>query len=109
MLLIQVFLVLFFIFAILRVVTRYRSGDLLIGGMLSWLVFWLLAIVVVVLPNSTFLVARFVGVTRGADLVVYSSLALLFFMIFKIMVRLERMNKDITKLTRKKALQEDKE
>jgi len=106
MLLIQILLVLFFFFAIIRVVSRFRDRELSRGGLVFWLVFWLLAGVVAVWPDTTFIVARFVGITRGADLVVYSSLALLFFMVFKIMVRIERINKNITKLTRKQALDE---
>ena len=108
MLLIQILLVLFFIFAIIRVVSRFRGGELTRGGLFFWLVFWMLAGVVALWPDTTFIVARFVGIARGADLVMYSSLVLLFFMVFKIMVRLEQDKKEITKMTRKRALEDDK-
>lgn len=104
MLLIQIFLILFFLFALSRVVLRFKKGDLTIRGMFFWFVFWVLAGLVVIWPNSTFIVSRFVGITRGADLVIYVSLALLFFLIFKISIRQERMNKEITKIVRKETL-----
>ncbi len=104
MFLIQILLILFFLFAALKVIGRFRAGDLSWRGMLAWVLFWILAGIVVLLPNSTFYFAHLVGIGRGADLVVYLALAGLFFMIFRLMVKLEKINKDITKLTRKIAL-----
>ncbi len=106
MFLIQILLILFFLFAALKVIGRFRAGDLSWRGMLAWVLFWILALVVVLLPNSTFYFAHLVGIGRGADLVIYLGLAGLFFMIFRLMVKIERMNKDITKLTRKIALED---
>jgi hypothetical protein len=104
MLLIQILLVIFFLFALAKVVGRFRSGELSAKGMVLWSLFWVGAAIVVLLPNSTAYVAQHVGVGRGADLVVYSALALLFFIIFRLMVKIELLNKDITKLTRKISL-----
>jgi len=104
MLLIQVILVLFFIFAAIRVIGRFFAGDLKVSGLIFWLVFWLGAGVIVVWPDSTFYFSKMVGITRGADLIVYLGLALLFFLVFKIMVKLERIEKNITKIVRDKTL-----
>ena len=104
MYLIQSLLTIFFIFAIFKVVGRYRAGDLSWRGLVFWLLFWIAAGVVVVMPDSTSYFARIVGIGRGADLVVYVALALLFFMVFRLMVRLEKINRDITKVVRKNAL-----
>lgn len=104
MFLIQILLILFFLFALLKVVGRFRAGDLSSVGMAGWIIFWVLATVVVLLPNSTAYVAKIVGIGRGADLVVYVALAAIFFIIFKLMIRIEMLNRDITKLTRKISL-----
>ena len=106
MFLIQILLVIFFLFALFKVVSRFRSGDLNSTGMIGWVIFWVLAILVVLLPDSTSILAKMVGITRGADLVVYVALAVIFFIIFKLMVRIETLNRDITKLTRKISLDE---
>ena len=106
---IQILLILFFVFAVIRVVARHRSGDLTREGMIMWIIFWTIASVVVAKPDYTFYFARMVGVGRGADLVVYISLATAFFIIFRMMVRQEKLNRDLTKLTRKIALVEKKE
>lgn len=105
MYIIQILLCLFFLFAIVKVALRYRGGELSWRGASFWVLFWIAAEVVVLLPDSTFYFAHLVGIGRGADLVIYVALAGLFFMIFRLMVKIEKMNKDITKLTRKLALE----
>lgn len=107
MLLIQIILILFFLLAVINTVLRFRRGQLRIGGLITWCLFWLLASVVVILPNSTNYLAGLVGIGRGADLVVYASLALLFFLNFNFLIKLEKANREITKLTRAIALKED--
>ena len=107
MLIIQILLIIFFLFALLKVVGRWRAGGLTAGGLVGWLVFWLAAGVVVLLPNSTAYFAKIAGIGRGADLVVYVALAAVFFIIFKLMVKIELLNKDITKLARKISLEND--
>ncbi len=106
MFLIQILLVVFFLFVLAKVVGRFRAGDLSLAGMIGWVLFWISAMVVALLPNSTARLAEFVGIGRGADLVVYVALAGIFFIIFKLMVKIEVLNKEITKLTRKISLQD---
>ncbi len=106
MFLIQVLLVIFFLFALLKVIARFRAGDLRVVDTVGWSIFWLAATIVVLLPNSTAQIAKIVGIGRGADLVVYVALAGIFFIIFKLMVKIELLNKQITILTRKISLQD---
>ena len=103
---IQILLVIFFIFVLAKVVGRWRVGDLSLPGLIGWTVFWIGAAVVVLLPNSTAYFAKLAGIGRGADLIVYMSLAGIFFIIFRLMIKIELLNKDITKLTRKIALKD---
>jgi len=104
MLYIQSILLIFFVFAIIKVIMRFRVGDLRLSGLVLWILFWVLGGVIVILPDSTFYFAKLLGIGRGADLVVYVSVILLFFIIFKLMVRIEKMEKNITKIVRKETL-----
>lgn len=106
MLPIQIILLFWFGFAIIKVWGRYRTEELSLSGALGWSALWLAAGVVVVLPDTSAELAGFLGVRRGADLVIYCSLAVIFFMLFRLMVRLERLNKTITRLTRALALKD---
>lgn len=101
---IQIILVVFFLFAIAKVIGRFRQDELSKTATIFWVAFWLAAGLVVILPDTTFYFARLVGVARGADLVVYSGLALLFFVAFRLMVKQGRMERNLTKLTREMAL-----
>lgn len=102
--LIQLFLLLFFLFALLKVVGRFRKQEISRRALVVWVVFWLLAGVVVLRPNATAYFAEVVGIGRGADLVVYCSLALLFFIIFRFMITIDRLEREITTLTRELAI-----
>ena len=108
MMIIQIVLVIFFLFALLKVVNRFRSGELNGKEALAWAVFWMLSVLVVVNPNSTSVLAKTLGVGRGVDAVMYLAVTLLFFLVFKIFVHLERIERQITKLVRKDTLDQSK-
>lgn len=105
--LIQIILSVVFVIAIGRVVSRYRVKDLSKRGAVLWIIFWLSAFAVIMMPpHAIYTVAQFVGVGRGSDLVVYSALVLLFFIVFRVMAKQERQNRQLTELTRQIALKD---
>jgi len=104
--LIQVIISIFVIFALSRVVIRYTKKDIKQAEFVSWLVFWVLAIVAVWVPDFLTHLANLVGIGRGADLVLYVSVVIVFYFIFRIILRLEKIERNITKLTRQKAISE---
>ncbi len=75
-----------------------------ISEFLLWLIFWLTAEVAVWIPDLTTKVANILGIGRGADLVFYLSITLLFYLIFRIYVKIEKIERDITKVVREDAL-----
>lgn len=103
----QVFLftaaVLFMTIAILRYRQR-RIGTL---PFFLWLSLWIGAAVVILFPATTAVIARLVGIGRGADLVLYLSVILLLYLLFRVVVRLERMDREITQIVRTLALREE--
>lgn len=108
MLWIQILLLCFFGFASGKAIVRYRAGDMGFSGVLFWLVFWMAGAVVVIWPNATFYFANILGIGRGADLIVYAGLALVFFLVFRLMATVERQKKEITELARRIALGDTK-
>ncbi len=108
MMIIQIVLVVFFLFILLKVFSRFRAGDLKSKEMVGWVIFWLLAVVVVVSPNSTLILAKVLGVGRGVDAIIYLAMVLLFFLVFKIFVHLEKIERQMTKLVRQGALDKTK-
>ncbi len=104
--LIQILIVAFALFAIVRAIRQFRGGHLPMGGLLFWVAFWILVSVITLLPQTTSIVANVVGVGRGADLVIYASLIVLFYLVFRIFVKIEDTEREITKLVRKLALKD---
>lgn len=101
----QSLFLIFVFFAFWNVVKRKRDGALGPKGMWFWLVFWLFAGIAVLYPNSTQVIAGYLGIGRGADLVLYVSLAVIFYLLFKLHVKIEVVGRDITKVVRREALE----
>ncbi|MBI5222071.1 MAG: DUF2304 domain-containing protein [Candidatus Magasanikbacteria bacterium] len=100
----QLLFILFPLFAIISVIKRKREGLLGPRGTIFWVLFWLAAAVFVWWPDSTTIVANKFGIGRGADLVFYVSLVVIFYILFKLNVKLESVGRDVTKVVRNKAL-----
>lgn len=88
------------------VLSRFRRKELSPGALALWLVLWAGVGVVALVPNSTARVAQLLGVGRGADVAVYLALVILFFLIFRCMVALEKMRREITVLVRALSLRD---
>ncbi len=106
MLVIQILILAFVLFAIARALMQFRQGRLPIGWLVFWLLFWFAAGLVAVLPQTTEIAARFVGVGRGADLVIYASLTALFYLVFRLFVKIEDVEREITRLVRTLAMED---
>ena len=104
MLLIQIFIISFAAFAVWRTMSRFREGALGRAALVSWSVFWVAVAVAVALPQSTSWFASFVGVGRGVDAAIYVSVVVLFYLMFRIFLRLEKIEHDITLVVREMGL-----
>ncbi|MBI2485302.1 DUF2304 domain-containing protein [Candidatus Uhrbacteria bacterium] len=104
---IQVAILLFCLFAIVRALGQVRRGQLSLVRAAGWVLFWLAVGLVALLPQTTQWFANRLGVGRGADLVIYVSLAALFYLVFRLFVKLERVEQDMSQLVRSIALKED--
>lgn len=103
---IQILLIIFLLFAISRVILRLKDGNLTLGEFLFWFGLFAFALIGVLEPTFTSYVAQVLGIGRGADVVVYASIALLFYLIFRANIHLEETRHEITKLVSLIALQE---
>ncbi len=104
----QIILTLFLFFALSRVILRFRGGSLSKIGFFFWSGIFSIAIVTVLLPDLSSKFAVFIGIGRGVDAIVYASIALLFYLIFRIHIFLEDIRHEITELVRRLALKEFK-
>ena len=101
---IQILLLAFVIFAISRVYLRLKENVISARVAIFWFLVWVAALIGVSLPTTTTKIAEFFGVGRGVDIIVYISLALLFYLVFRIYVMIEDLRHQITYLVREIAL-----
>jgi hypothetical protein len=100
----QIIFIAFSFFAIINVWQKAKQGFLGKKSKFFWLVFWILTVVVVIYPDSVQKIADYLGIGRGADLVVYSAIIIIFFVLFKLNIKIEGLKKDLTKLVREDTL-----
>jgi hypothetical protein len=104
MIIAQVFLIVLVLLAMGHDILRYRQNRIDTRGFLLWLVLWIGAIIVILFPSSTMVVARSLGIGRGTDLVLYTSIILILYILFRVYVHLEKVDREITQIVRTLAL-----
>ena len=61
---------------------------------------WIIVVFVALMPQATAVLARIAGVERGADLVVYTAVVVLSYAVYRLMVRQQKLNEEVTELVR---------
>jgi hypothetical protein len=88
-----------------HVASRWRRGELVFSQFLAWTAFWMAGAAAVTFPDAATRLAHWFGIGRGVDFVMYVSLLAVFYAIFRMLVKIERTNRDITELVRRLALE----
>jgi hypothetical protein len=85
---------------------RLRSGlfDVILIGL-----FFVVGTFFVLFPETTNDIAHFVGVSKGANLFLYTAILFLFFLILKLYSRLRRVEQKFTEFVRNKSIEEAEE
>lgn len=102
----QILMLVFILFAASRAVMQFRGGSIHFGAMLFWLSIWIVASIAIFFPEETTRLARLAGIGRGVDVVMYLSIALLFYLVFRLHVVMEDTRTSINKLVREISLKE---
>lgn len=101
---IKVFIIIVALFAISRAVLRFKDKKISGQGLVFWVSLWILAVIFAFAPHGVSYLAELVGIQRGTDFIVYLSIIVLFYMFFRIYVKFEGIEQNITKLTREIAI-----
>ena len=103
---IQIILTCFAVFAISRVLIRFRRGGLRLPNLGLWLLFWVLVVVATLRPEATDLLARWVGVGRGVDTAMYLGFLMIFYLVFRLFTKLEDLDRQLTRVVRANAIKD---
>ena len=100
----QIFAGFVMVFGVLRAFMLYRERKLNNSWFIFWLVIWGGVGVLAFVPSISYRISAPLGVESGINLVVYVSIIVLFYLVFRIFLRLEKLQTDITRLVREIAL-----
>lgn len=102
------FQILFSVFAVGALVAtglQFKNKGLSGRAAFFWGVVWIGAWAVVMWPESTQQVAQTLGIGRGTDVVVYAAIATIFFLLFRLHVKMETINRQVTQVVRREAVE----
>jgi small membrane protein len=101
---IQFFLLAFVLIALIKVIYSYKQRGIYTLDFLLWALVWMGTAFVIIFPDTTSFVAHLLGIGRGADLIIYTSLLITFYLLFRIHLTLARLEQEITEIVRAIAL-----
>ena len=102
--LIKILFTFFAIFAWSRAVIRFYSKDLNLKELFFWSVLWLAMIILVFIPGKTNFLAKMLGMERGNDAMFFLGIVALFYASYRLYVKSNEQEKEITRLVRALAL-----
>lgn len=106
MVFIQLLIIAFSALIIFKITSSFKKREISFKMLLFWIGLWVMVLVVVLLPQTTGLLAKILGVWRGTDVMIYLSVVLIFYLLFKIFVKLQKIDSDITNIAREVALRD---
>jgi small membrane protein len=101
----QFLLLAFALAALAKVLHSYQQRRMAPLDLLFWGLVWIGTAAIIIFPNATSSLAHLLGIGRGADLIMYLSLLISFYLIFRLYVALARLEQAITALVRALALE----
>jgi len=103
---IQILISILAVIALLGVARNFKKGALSKGGLVLWILVWGAAVVLVWNPAVTNHIAGILGVGRGADAVFYVSIAVIFYVMFRIYGKMENLEHQLSEIAKKFALKD---
>lgn len=105
---IRVIFTLFAIFAWTRAYQRWREHVFSYKELVFWTIVWGAAVVLIFTPGKTDFIARSLGVQRGSDAIFAFATVVLFYMVYRVYAKVDKLEKDLTKLVRNIAIRSSK-
>lgn len=103
----QIIALIIIAFFISRLFWQKQKNYLGVNEFLFWLVFWLLTAGLIIFLKSIDRLVSSLGFTgSGIEVLLYLSVAMLFYLVFRLRLRFEKIEKDITTIVKNIALKD---
>jgi small membrane protein len=104
MMLIQIVILMFIAYVVFRLIMKLVKKELTAQMFALWSLFWIIIALFALFPDFLSFISRKLGVGRGVDVAIYASILILFYTVFRILIRLESIDRKISDLVRKVAI-----
>lgn len=104
---IKILFTVFALFAWSRAILRFRAKQMNQKELAFWSLLWLAMILVVLIPGKTTYLANLLGVGRGFDAMVFIAIIALFYAVYRLYIRTNELEQEITQIVRQMALRLD--
>ena len=101
---VQIFVVIFASFAWSRVFMRFKDHQMNLSAFFLWTIVWIGIVIATLVPNLSHAISNSVGIDRALDFFVYTSIILLLYLVFRLYVKIETSDHEITRLIRALAI-----
>ncbi|WP_456472454.1 DUF2304 family protein [Methanocaldococcus sp.] len=103
---IQILGLIIILFAMSRIIIQLKKKNIKLDEGIFWLFVWTLALFIVIYPTFTSYLASILGVGRGIDVIIYISIIVLFYLVYRLYAKLDKLERDITKIVREIAIRD---
>jgi len=98
----------FFVFLMyFKLLLDFKKNKISIKRFFFWIFIWLSLSIIVLFPGIVFFFSNLFGIERAKDLPIYISIIVLFILIFRVGMNLEKIEQEITKIVKGIALKEN--
>ena len=104
----QLVVIVFSLFAWSRALLRFKKRQLNPREFSFWTLAWGCLIIIAFLPNTAKFLSSPLGIGRPIDAIIYASVILLFYLVFRSYVKLESIERSLTLLVREESLKNAK-
>ena len=104
---IRIILTLFALFAWTRVILRFRDKAANAKELAFWTLVWFGVIFIIFVPYKTTALAHLLGLGRGVDAMFLISIIALFYAVYRLYIKMNEAEQEITRLVRQIALKLD--
>ena len=106
--LLQIIFILVSLIMIAIIISQFRKNSLRLPQLILWLIIWGSLFIGAILLSRISYIVNLLGITRPVDLFVYTAIIVLFMYTYKLHIKIEQQNQQITKLVRLHAITKPK-
>jgi len=94
----KIIILFFVLFAASRAYLRFKDKSLNARALAFWMILWTIILVFVLHPQFSDNFASFLGVQRGVDIAFLTAVVILFYLVFRLYIKVDSVDQNLTKL-----------